>query len=148
MALAFVDRVGDYAPNLEFGSLADLNGIVGRVLRNEEGTLVVDEQTLDGEFAIEHGHDDFAALDGLGPVYDQDIVLVNVDALHAVAFDAHTEGAVGLVDQVFVQIEVKLDVIVRRRRKARLNGASVQRQTDGFGNGCSLGHRPNRLKWI
>ena len=89
---------------------------------------VTQAQPLDGQRAIDFSHHDAAVLCLDGTIHHDQITRMNAGALHRIALDAQKISRFLALDQQFVEIQARFDVIVRRRRKAGRDAAGKEWQ--------------------
>lgn len=118
------DDVAYDAPNHEIVAGVDPNRLVVRIGRQKPGAVPFHLHALDREFPV-HIADGNAVVVGFdGFVDDKQVAVVDAVARHAVARHTHEECRGWIVHQLAVQVERRIDKIVRRRRKPSLDLAS------------------------
>ena len=73
---------------------------------------VLEADAFDGEFAVDVGDDDIFIGGGCGAIHDEQIAGVDAGVDHGIAGDADEIGGGGMGDEVFIEIELGLQVIV------------------------------------
>lgn len=97
------------------------------MLGMEEDLPALLAEALHRKFPVEHADDDVVLFRGQRPVDDQDIPAEDARTFHRMAFHPHEEGGGGVLDQQLVEIELLLQVIIRRRGKAGAHPGGVDR---------------------
>lgn len=109
----------DHAPDNAVQSFGDFERRVGWIFGMQPGTIRLQEQAFDGEFAV-YSADRNAAMRGFdGPIDHQQIAIVNRRALHGIALNTHKERRRRVIDQMFIEIQTLVNVILSGRGKTR-----------------------------
>ena len=120
------DARGDDAPDLAVVLANRQRGIV-RVLGCEMPLPRDPFQAFDGQLAVENGNDDVVRLRADPAIDDQQIAIEYPGIAHRFPGGADEERGCGPADQMLIEVELALDMIVRRTGKARRNLRSEQR---------------------
>ena len=110
--------MGGYPPEQGLLGIAQLQGRVGGMGCLQPQAPLVAAEALEGEGPLQHGHDDAAGAGIEAAVDDQQVAVVDAGPSHGVAADPQKEGAVGVANQVVVEVDAGFDVVVGGAGKA------------------------------
>lgn len=115
------DDVAHDAPNHEVVATPDTNRLVVQIGRQKPGAIPLQLHPLDRELSVHIADGDAVVIGFDGFVDDEQVAVVDAVARHAVARHAHEERRGGVVHQLAVQVERRIEKIVLRRREAGLD---------------------------
>ncbi len=124
----------DDAPNRKFIISVYVNGAIIRIRRLKPRPIRFEFDTLDGKLAVHITNSDTPVVKFYGFIDDKQIAVVDAVAGHAVARHAHEKGRCGIAYQFLVEIERRIEKIIRRRGETGFDRTPR--------NGKSLRHSP------
>ena len=69
-------------------------------------------ESLDGEFAIDHGNDDTAITGRQSTVHNQYISSVNASFTHGLSSHPDEKGCCGMLDEMLIEVQGAIEVII------------------------------------
>ena len=114
-----MDAGGDLAEIVESLIGFKSDDRVGGVSRFEADSFLVAAVSLHGKIAIDAGDYDIAACGPEGAVDNKKVAVMNPSFDHGVALNADKVGCSRSLDEKFVQVKGRLEVLFGRRREPR-----------------------------
>ena len=109
-----MDAGGDLAEIVESLIGFKFDDRVGGVSRFEADAFLVTAVGLHGKIAVDAGDDDIAACGTDGSVDYQKVAVVNPGFDHGIALDSDKVGSCRSLDEKFIQIKGRLEVLLGR----------------------------------
>lgn len=114
-------------PDCEIIFRGYFDGLVIRICRDQQNPVRQNFHPFQRKFAVYIGHGQTTIIGFHGFVHDQNIPFDNPFVLHGISFDAGEKCSFGVTYNQAVQIKRTFEKIVRRRRKASMNGTLDER---------------------
>ena len=114
-----MDAGGDLAEIIESLIGFEPDDRVGGVCWFEADAFLVAAVSLHGKIAVDAGDDDIAACGPEGAVDNKKVAVMNPSFDHGVALNADKVGCSRSLDEKFVQVKGRLEVLFGRRRESR-----------------------------